>query len=227
MTSTPATAMLLAAGEGRRLRPLTQTTPKALVRIGDRPLIAHQLGWLAAKGVQRVVINLHHLGDQIRDVVGDGRDFGLDIAYSMETELLETGGGIVNALPLLGEAPFVVVNADVWLDFASLKLDAHLPDGRLAELVLTPKPAFRERGDFLVDNGTISARGDDYVYCGVSVHHPRFFTGRSVQRFSLAELWFENVGTGVLGAQIYHGYWTDIGTIDQLTELQQQVAASD
>ncbi|MFU8818069.1 MAG: nucleotidyltransferase family protein, partial [Pseudomonadales bacterium] len=142
--------MILAAGRGERLRPLTDRMPKPMVPVAGRPLLAHQLRWLAKAGLREVVINLHHLGEQIIDTFGDGGDYGLRIRYSPESHLLETGGGIVNALPLLGDDPFLILNGDIFTDFPLTDLPIGLDHGVQGHLVVTPRPAFRDRGDFEV-----------------------------------------------------------------------------
>ena len=141
-------AMILAAGRGERLRPLTDRVPKPLAEVGGEPLLAHQLRWLAAAGLRDVVINLHHLGQQIVEAFGDGTAHGVRIRYSEEPTLLETGGGIVNALPLLGDEPFVLLNGDIFTDFPLTRLLTRLAPGAGAHLLVTPRPPFREHGDF-------------------------------------------------------------------------------
>jgi MurNAc alpha-1-phosphate uridylyltransferase len=211
--------MILAAGRGERLRPLTDRIPKPLAPVAGRPLLAHQLDWLAAGGFQDVVINLHHLGSQIQAAFGDGAAFGTTIRYSPEVDRLETGGGIVNALPLLGDAPFLVLNGDIFTDFPFAALRGALPDDADAHLVLTPTPSHRTAGDFEFAAGRVTARGGAYVYCGIAVLHPRLFTGRRAEPFSLRELLFAAIDRGRLSAQVWTGYWTDIGTPDQLAAV--------
>ncbi len=146
--------MILAAGRGERLRPLTDHTPKPLVAIAGQPLIVHQLRWLAAAGIRDIVINLHHLGEAIADALGDGAKLGVRIHYSREVTLLETGGGIVRALPLLGTGPFVILNGDMWTDYPFARLPTTLATD-LAHLVLTPTPANRSEGDFGFDGDRV------------------------------------------------------------------------
>ena len=215
--------MILAAGRGERLRPLTDRMPKPMVAVAGRPLLAHQLQWLAAAGLREVVINVHHLGEQIIDAFGDGGDYGLRIAYSPETQLLETGGGIVNALPLLGNEPFVILNGDIFTDFPLSSLPLRLADAAQGHLVVTPRPAFRDRGDFDVTDGRISARGDGYVYCGIAVLDPAALAGRRVEPFSLREVFFELLTRRALTAQIWRGYWSDVGSPAQLDQLQRHL----
>ncbi|MAT85320.1 MAG: mannose-1-phosphate guanylyltransferase [Gammaproteobacteria bacterium] len=212
-------AMILAAGRGERLRPLTDRVPKALAPVGGEPMLAHQLRWLAAAGIREVVINLHHLGEQIVAAVGDGAGFGLTVRYSREDTLLETGGGIVNALPLLGEAPFLLLNGDIYTDFPLTALPDRPPAGSLAHLVVTPRPAFRDRGDFDVEDGVVRRRGDGFVYCGIALLDPRALDGRRAERFSLREVYFELLARGALTAQEWRGFWSDIGDLTQLREV--------
>ncbi len=209
-------AMILAAGRGERLRPLTDRIPKVLAEVGGEPLLAHQLRWLAAAGIREVVINLHHHGQQIVDFAGDGGGFGVSISYSLEPELLETGGGIVKALPLLGPAPFVLLNGDIYTDFPFGDLPAAPPSGALAHLVVTPRPAFRERGDFEVEDGYVVSRGEGFVWCGISVLDPRAMEGRAAQPFSLREVVFGLLERRAVAAQVWRSFWSDIGTLDQL-----------
>ena len=142
-------AMILAAGRGERLRPLTDRMPKPMIPIASEPLITHQIRWLQRAGVTEVVINLHHLGEQIQSHLGSGRDLGVSIRYSLEEELLDTGGGIVKALPLLGEAPFLLLNGDIWSNFRFVSLVDAMPE--TGHVVLTPTPAHRKVSDFGLD----------------------------------------------------------------------------
>ena len=216
-------AMILAAGRGERLRPLTDRLPKPLAPIAGEPLLAHQLRWLVAAGIQDVVINLHHLGDQIEATFGDGSDFGVRIRYSREAERLETGGGIVNALPLLGSDPFLVLNGDIYTDFPLNGLSGAPPDDADAHLVLTPRPPVREQGDFEFAAGRVIARGGACVYCGIAVLRPELFAGQRAEPFSLRDLFFAALARGQLSGQLWSGYWTDIGTPDQLAAVDAHV----
>lgn len=217
--------MIMAAGRGERLRPITDTVPKPMLDIAGKPLIEHQLDWLRRAGVREIVINLHYLGDSIKNYLGGGSQFGVDIEYSWEPELLETGGGIVKALPLLGTAPFLVLNGDNWidLDFSTL---GDLAPGQLAKLVLTPTPSFRDFGDFDIAGDTVVARGGGYVYCSVGIHHPSLFDGRVAEPFSLRDLWFDQLRHGTIGAHRYEGFWSDIGTAEQLAIVREHASAT-
>lgn len=206
-------AIILAAGRGSRLSPLTNTTPKPLLVVRGRPLIVRQLDQLKEAGITEVVINLHHLGEQIEKALGDGDRYGVHIRYSHEATLLETGGGIKQALPLLDDDEFLVCNGDIFSDFQFSHLPPKLGEGDLAHLVLTPKPSSRTAGDFNSTRGRITERGDNYVYCGISIFSKRIFTDSPRGAFSTRDLMFEAIKTGQLSAQIHSGMWTDIGTI--------------
>ncbi|MCZ6618481.1 MAG: nucleotidyltransferase family protein [Gammaproteobacteria bacterium] len=212
-------AMILAAGRGERLRPITDSTPKPLVKVAGEPLIFHQIRKLKAAGINRLVINLHHLGAQIEQVLGTGDQFGVKIRYSHEANLLETGGGVVNALPLLGSDPFVILNGDIYTDFPFTDLPVKLASDTELHLVLTPKPDFREAGDFMYASGRVIARGDDYVYCGIAILRPEIFADIPVTRFSLRDIFFSAVRRGTVSAQVWRGYWTDIGNPEQLAAV--------
>ena len=218
-------AMILAAGKGTRLAPLTQLTPKPLLTLAGRPLIEWQVQALAQAGVDEIMINLHHLGGQISNYLGNGEKYDLKITYCHEIELLETGGGIVNALPFLGDQPFYLFNGDIWTDFNFQKLPARPRQDNLAHLVITPTPKNRPTGDFQFTNGQITGRGNDYVYCGIALLNPALFSGQSKRHFSLRDLYFDLISQGRLGAQTHQGRWHDIGTLQEYTLLQREVKA--
>ncbi len=209
------TAMLLAAGRGERLRPYTDHTPKPLIEVAGKPLLEHQLGWLAAAGIQKTVINVHHLAAQIEEFCARRHPAVPEIHFSVETQLLETGGGIVNALPMLGNQPFLLLNGDIFTDFPLHEL-APLPDWADVHLLITPTPAYREQGDFEFSNGRITSRGESYVYCGIAILRPSLFADRAPGAFSLRDLYFQAIERGTISAQIWNGYWIDIGTPEQL-----------
>lgn len=210
-------AMILAAGEGRRLAPLTDRTPKPLLPVQGQPLIAWQLSALSKAGISQCVINTYHLGQQIIDYVGDGSAWNMQVQFSEEVKLLETGGGLVNALPLLGDEPFLVVNGDIWtdFDFTTLRPPAAAP----VHLVLTPKPSWREAGDFEYADGRVTGRGDTYVYCGISVVQPAALAGRDPVPFSFRDVLFALIESRQLTAQTFDGTWYDIGTPEQYADL--------
>ncbi|MDN3516042.1 nucleotidyltransferase family protein [Aquisalimonas lutea] len=220
-------AMVLAAGRGERMRPLTDTTPKPLLVAGGRPLIDWHLERLAAAGVTEVVINLAWLGERIAAHVGDGSRWGLRVAYSREGERgLETGGGIVRALPLLGEAPFLVVNGDIWCD---LDLSPVLtPPSGLAHLVLVPNPSHHPDGDFqLAGDRVVAAGGEPFTFSGIGVYSPRLFDGCPDGAFRLAPLLREAVAQGRVTGFRHDGGWCDVGTPERLRALEQALAGGD
>ena len=208
-------AMLLAAGRGERLRPLTDTMPKALVKVGGKPLVVHAIERLRAAGIADVVINLGWLGAKIRAELGDGGAFGVHIAYSDEgDDTLETAGGIVNALPLLGTEPFWVVNSDVSSDYAFR--DPGLAADDLAHFVLVDDPD-RGDGDFALAAGRVSERGGErFTYAGIGLYRPEFFAGERVERKPLLPLMQRAVAAGHVAGEHYRGRWADIGTPERL-----------
>jgi len=215
-------AMLLAAGRGERLRPLTDEVPKALVEAGGKPLIAWHLERLAAAGCREAVINVSHLGERIVDAVGDGARFGLRVSYSREPERLETAGGIAQALSLLGPQPFALLNADVYCEFPLGRLLGLSLGARLAHLVLVPNPVHRPRGDFGLVTGLIrSDAATRYTYAGLAVLSPELV--RSVtpgQKAPLAPLLYEAADAGRMTGELYEGLWQDVGTLERLAELE-------
>ncbi|MDA1073749.1 MAG: nucleotidyltransferase family protein [Proteobacteria bacterium] len=217
--------MILAAGRGERLRPLSDHTPKPLLEVAGRPLIFHHLEALSRAGVSDIVINLHHLADKIRSAVGDGTRFGVKVQYSFEAALLETGGGITQALPLLGDAPFLLVNADIYTDYNLAQFPQTLPPGSLAHLLLTPTPAFRDTGDFDLTDGIITSRGNSYVYCCIALIDPKLFEGRNPEPFSWTrDLLFARLHERIASATIHRGFWTDIGNLAQLEDLRERLS---
>jgi MurNAc alpha-1-phosphate uridylyltransferase len=213
--------MILAAGRGERMRPLTDQTPKPLLKVQGKPLIVWHLERLAAAGFHEIVINHAHLGKQIEDALGNGSQWGLSITYSAEMVALETAGGIVKALPLLGDAPFLVVNADVFtdIDFAGLKnvLGSH----RLAHLVLIDNPPQHPQGDFALDAETVRLEGERMLtFSGVAVYAPRLFAGLPVNvPAKLAPLLRQAIESGEVSGEHHHGIWHDVGTPQRLEAL--------
>jgi MurNAc alpha-1-phosphate uridylyltransferase len=211
--------MILAAGRGERLRPLTDHTPKPLLPVRGKPLIEWHLEALARGGVREVVINLSWLGAQIRDALGNGERWGVSIRYSDEGPVaLETGGGIFRALPLLGEQPFLLVNGDIFTDFECTRIplaaDAH------AHLLLVPNPAHHPGGDFALDGAVVTETGAPrYTYAGIAKFHPDFFAGCSDGRFPLLPLLRRAIAERRLQGEVYRGLWTDVGTAERLAAL--------
>ena len=212
-------AMILAAGRGTRLAPLTDHTPKPLLPVHGTPLIERQLQQLVEAGVRDVIINLYHLGEQIAEHLGDGSRYGARIQYSRETELLETAGGIRLALPLLGKEPFVLLNGDIYTDFDFAQLPSAPAADCGAHLVLTPTPAHRG-GDFVCVDGRVTARGEPYVYMGVGVVRPEVFQPYPPGAFSFQVVMFDLLAAGRLCAQIHEGAWHDIGSLAQYEAVQ-------
>ncbi|WP_455921979.1 N-acetylmuramate alpha-1-phosphate uridylyltransferase MurU [Pseudomonas putida] len=212
-------AMILAAGKGERLRPLTLHTPKPLVRAGGVPLIEYHLRALAAAGFTEVVINHAWLGQQIEDHLGDGARFGVSIRYSAEGEPLETGGGIFQALPLLGVEPFVVVNGDIWTEYDFARLRQPLEG--LAHLVLVDNPDHHPVGDFALQGSQVSEAGESRLtYSGISVLHPALFAGCTAGAFKLAPLLREAMAAGKVSGEHFGGRWVDVGTHERLAEVE-------
>lgn len=219
--------MILAAGRGERLRPLTERIPKPLIPLAGEPLIVHQLRWLHRAGIREVVVNLHHLGEAIERALGTGVDLGVRIHYSREPELLDTGGGIKKALPRLCPGPFVVLNGDIWTNYAFRNLVDVRPDK--AHLVLTPTPAHRDRADFhLVNTGgsALVHRGADnnVTYCGLAVLAESLFDDTPGGPFSFTDPLFKAVDAGEVTGEIFNGTWIDIGTPGELKRARRLTA---
>ena len=221
-------AMILAAGRGERMRPLTDTMPKPLLPVGGKPLIQHHIERLAAAGVREIVINLAWQGAMLRAALGDGARLGVRIAYSDEGDkALETGGGIYHALPLLGDGPFLIVNGDVWTDypfqalrerFAGSRLGA--PGQDLAHLVLVPNPPQHAQGDFGLSNGRVTELGaNPGTYSGIAVYAPEFFADCKPGPFKLLPYLLAAIRAGRMSGERYEGRWFDIGTPQRLAEL--------
>ncbi|HEX9853303.1 MAG TPA: nucleotidyltransferase family protein [Woeseiaceae bacterium] len=220
-------AMILAAGRGERLRPLTDAMPKALVEVNGTSLLERHLAMLAAAGASTVVINLGWLGEQIVDRIGSGSAFGLQVVYSPEYDhVLETGGGIRRALPLLGAAPFWVVNADVYTDYV-IGSDT-LPADCIGHLVLVPTPAHKPTGDFELQAGKVmNAKTPSLTFSGIACYRPEFFIAESPRRFPLAPLLRRAADEGRLSGSLHRGVWKDVGTAERLAALHQSLRAGE
>ncbi|MDH5444091.1 MAG: nucleotidyltransferase family protein [Gammaproteobacteria bacterium] len=211
-------AMILAAGRGARMRPLTDTTPKPLLKVGGQTLIEYHLQNLHRAGIREVVINHAWLGEQIEDFLGDGSRYGLQIEYSREGEALETAGGMLKALSLLGEAPFLAINGDIWTDFPLSELPSTLEG--LAHLVLVNNPPQHPQGDFMLNNGLLQTTGIDCLtFSGIGLYHPRLFAGLEPGKRPLAPLLRGAMEQGKVGGEHYQGLWFDIGTPERLAAL--------
>ena len=220
-------AMILAAGRGERLRPVTDRLPKPLLEVGGRPLLAWHLERLAAAGFREVVINVSHFAQLIVERVGDGASFGLSIAYSHEQQPLETAGGIAQARARLGEAPFLLVNGDVYCECDFARLRAERLEGRLARLVLVPNPPHRPQGDFSLEADSVgNGAGARYTYAGIAVMSPALVDGvEPGTRAPLAPLLRAAAENGRLAGELYHGVWQDVGTAERLAALDVLLAA--
>ncbi|MES9941243.1 MAG: N-acetylmuramate alpha-1-phosphate uridylyltransferase MurU [Candidatus Thiodiazotropha sp. 6PLUC2] len=215
-------AMILAAGRGERMRPLTDKLPKPLLPVAGKPLIVHHIEKLAAAGYRELVINHAYLGEMIEAHLGRGDQWGVDIHYSAEGKALETGGGIFKALSLLGEAPFVVINGDVWCDFDLSGLSLSVND--LAHLVMVPNPGHNPRGDFYLQGNRISEhQGECLTFSGIGVYHPRLFEGCRCEAFPLAPLIRRAISQSGVSGERYNGNWVDVGTPERLRALEQDM----
>jgi MurNAc alpha-1-phosphate uridylyltransferase len=215
--------MILAAGRGERMRPLTLARPKPLLEAGGAPLIVHHLRALQAAGFEDIVVNLSWLGDQIRAALGDGGRHGVRLHYSDEgPEPLETGGGIFRALPLLGAGPFLVLNGDVWTDIDCSRLRDRLAPQDLAHLVLVPNPAHNEKGDFVLQGGRIVENpGERLTFSGVGIYRAELFDGCRDGIFKLAPLLRAAARAGRVSGELHSGAWLDIGTPERLAHLDE------
>lgn len=213
-------AILLSAGRGERMRPLTDTLPKALIPVKNKALIIHQLEKLSSIGIREVVINISHLADKIRDALGDGKKFNLKIIYSYEPEMLETGGGIFNALPLLGNEPFLVISSDIYTDYPYEKLLPSIHGNALAHLVLVPNPDFHPKGDFSLDPDGLVNNIPSYTYANIGLYHPDFFKGCTPGRFRLGPLLREASERHLVTGELYEGLWYNVGTAEELSKIE-------
>jgi MurNAc alpha-1-phosphate uridylyltransferase len=216
-------AMILAAGRGERMRPLTDHTPKPLLKAGGKPLIVHHLERLAAAGFREIVINHAHLGDQIEAALGDGSIWGVGIRYSAEQRALETGGGIFKAIGMLGPGPFLVVNGDVWTDLDLSR--PRLAPGLLAHLVLVDNPVHHPEGDFALSAGMVVTEGRPrYTFGGVGIYRPDLFRDCTPGAFPLAPLLRRAMDRGLVSGERHGGFWLDVGTPQRLRELDRRLA---
>ena len=217
-------AMILAAGRGKRLRPLTDRCPKPLLEVGGRPLILHLIDALRTAGLNEIVINHAHLGEMLVAYLGDGAAYGVQIRYSPEPpEALETGGGILHALPLLGEGPFAVVNGDIWTDYPFAALP-QAPRG-LAHIVLVDNPRHHPGGDFVLQGGEVKTTGGARLtFAGIGVYTPELFKGCTPGRFPLAPLLRQAMEQGRVSGEHHRGRWFDIGTAARWHALHEHLS---
>lgn len=219
-------AMILAAGRGTRMRPLTDTCPKPMLTLAGKPLIFYHLEKLAGAGVEEVVINHAWLGEVMREAIGDGARFGVKVHWSAEPAGgLETAGGVIRALPLLGDAPFLVVNGDVWSDFDYAELST-LPPGDLGHLVLVSNPAHHQAGDFTLQGDRVGLpaspeqdAAETFTFAGISLLSPALFSGLDDSFRKLKPLFECAIASQQLSARVHHQQWCDVGTPERYTEL--------
>lgn len=220
-------AMILAAGRGERMRPLSDTTPKSLLEAGGKPLIVWTIERLAQAGVRELVINHAHLGERIEAALGDGSRFGVAIRYSAESPALETAGGIANALPLLGEEPFIATAADVFSDYDFSRMANAVPRLAMAHLVLVPNPDHNPRGDFALEGARLRNDGARLTFSGIGLYRPRLFAaiapGTSAK---LAPLLCEAIAVGRISGELHTGLWRDVGTPERLLALKRELGKS-
>ena len=219
-------AMILAAGRGERMRPLTDRTPKPLLPVAGKPLIVWHLERLARAGFKDIVINHAHLGDQIETLLGDGDAWGLEIRYSAEPAgALETAGGIAKALPLLGSKPFLVVNGDIFCDWDFGRAATVLAPEQLAHLVLVNNPPQHPAGDFTLVDGKVGAGGTArFTFSGIGIYRPELFANIARgQPAKLAPLLHEAIATGRIGGEYHGGRWVDVGTPERLVALDAEL----
>jgi N-acetyl-alpha-D-muramate 1-phosphate uridylyltransferase len=218
--------MILAAGRGERMRPLTDRTPKPLLPVAGKPLIVWHLERLARAGIHDIVINHAHLGDQIEALLDDGGAWGLNIHYSVEPPgALETAGGIANALPLLGDQPFVVVNGDIFCDWDFRRATRAPAGDDLAHLVLTANPSHNAGGDFALDDGRVYNEGPTLLtFAGIGIYRPELFAGIERGRpAKLAPLLRTAMASGHVSGELHEGRWADVGTPERLADLDVEI----
>jgi N-acetyl-alpha-D-muramate 1-phosphate uridylyltransferase len=214
----PRAAMILAAGRGERMRPLTDTIPKPLLQVHGKALIERHIECLVKTGIQSIVINLAWLGEKIREQLGDGSRYGARIAYSEEDKALETAGGIIQALPLLGDGPFLIVNGDVLSGYplGELRIGAAFD----AQLVLVPNPPQHPHGDFGLLEGRVVRRDQErHTFSGIALYRAQFFAGFAPGYGRLMPLWQRSIAAGRCGGELYRGFWEDVGTPERLAAL--------
>ena len=215
MSNNPPTAFILAAGYGKRLFEITQTTPKALVQINKKPVISYVLERLAIAGIKDCVINLHYLKEQLKDEINDGSDFGINVIYSEEVELLNIAGGIANALDLISSDVFIVTNADVYAEYNYQELFKQIPNFNNldAHFVLGNNPHYHPQGDFSIKNNLIVERSTDALtYIGTALYHKRLFQSiKPGTPAAINPLWNNAILQQRISAEIFNGYWIDVG----------------
>jgi N-acetyl-alpha-D-muramate 1-phosphate uridylyltransferase len=219
-------AMVLAAGRGERMRPLSDAIPKCLLEVRGKPLIEWVIEALARSGVGDIVINHAHLGNMIESALGDGRRLGVAIRYSREGEALETAGGIAKALPLLGNSPFLAVNSDIFCDFDFSALVRRQLGRHLAHLVLVANPPHHPEGDFVLDGAKVSETGSSRLtFSGIGLYRPELFASvKPGSKGQIAPLLRAAMAQGLVSGELHRGMWHDVGTPRRLAELNEPVA---
>ena len=218
--------MILAAGRGERMRPLTDKTPKPLLKIAGKCLIEYHIENLVTAGFTDIIINHAHLGQQIVNFLGNGKNYGANLHYSPEKTALETGGGIFKALPLLGKQPFLVVNGDIWCDYPFAQLPKYSVE--LAHLILVANPLHNSQGDFCLTGQRVIKNGDNLLtFSGIGIYHPDLFKNCQFGRFSLVPLLNKAMEKKQVTGEYYTGHWTDVGTPKRLEYLSKQLEAGD
>ena len=215
--------MILAAGRGERMRPLTDTTPKPLLIVQDKPLIVWHLEKLATCGFKEIIINIAHLGDKIQKLLGDGSKWNVQITYSDESEggALESAGGIIKALPLLGEKPFLVVNGDIFCDY-NFNANFNLEQNK-AHLILVVNPLHNPNGDFGLENACVlNISNEKYTFSGIGYYSPKLFDGLSCSKTPLAPLLRKTIKENKISGELYTGDWHDIGTPQRLKDINKR-----
>lgn len=219
-------ALLLSAGEGLRMRPLTEKLPKPLLLMAGQTLIERHLYNLRDSGFERVVINLHYLGEKLQSALGDGERYDLDIQYSYERSLLDTGGGAKAALALLGDQPFAMISSDVYSDFSFKWLRNLNLDKSLGHLILVPNPPHHPEGDFSLSDELVGNKGKRYTFSGVSVLHPQLLSITTRSIFPIRDVLRPAAAQGRLSGQLYKGAWSDVGTPSRLKVLEESLLKS-
>jgi len=218
-------AMILAAGLGSRLRPLTGQVPKPMLLVGGKPLLQWHIEKLADTGISEIVVNTSWLASQIEDYFGDGRQFGVNILWSREEAPLETGGGIFNALPLLGADPFLIISADIWTDFPFMSMfEKSLAPTKLAHLIMTRNPKHNIDGDFSLIDNVVAYGQPRYTYTGISLLSPKIFDGigPSLKEFPLKNILCPAIRANRVSGEVFSGDWCDVGTIERYDHLNRK-----
>lgn len=215
--------MILAAGRGQRMSPITDTIPKPLVPVFNKPLIVHQIDHLARSGFTEIIINLSYLGENIAQALGDGANFGVNIRYSKEPfPALDVAGGVAKALPLLGESPFLLTSCDIYTDFNYEMLK--VIDPKVAHLIMVDNPKYHLEGDFKLHNNILEPKSknskENFTYANIGVFQPNLFKNLPSARYALASLLKPSVNARLITGELYQGLWANVGTVDDIAQLE-------